>query len=298
MAWLRLIFETHKAGAEELSEALTEMGAMAVSFEDCEDEPVLEPAPGQMPLWSRTQVTGLFEAGRSMDDVVSHLRARGAPLPPYRTEVLRDQDWVRVWMERFRPMNFGRRLWIVPRHQAPPDPSAVNLRLDPGLAFGTGTHPTTALCLQWLDGFDGRGKNMIDYGCGSGVLGIAGLLLGAEYVQGVDMDAQAWAATLENARTNGVQDRLQVGGPDMALAAADVVLANILAGPLGELAPRLARLTVPGGHIVLSGILENQAAALMRRYAAWFDIDAPVVREQWVRIHGIRKCEAEDTHRQ
>ena len=192
-------------------------------------------------------------------------------------------------MDRFAPMRFGERLRIVPKHCQPPDPWAVNLRLDPGLAFGTGTHPTTALCLEWLDAAgDDLGRRVIDYGCGSGVLGVAALLLGAEQVVGVDIDEQAWQATRANAETNGVGDGLRVGPPEICHSAADLVLANILAGPLVELAPTLASLTRPGGRIVLSGILVQQADTVMERYRTWFDLAPPAVKEGWVRITGVR----------
>lgn len=288
MPWLRLIFETDKTRAESLADALAEAGSAAVSLEDGADEPVLEPPPGETPLWSRTRVSGLFEAGTDIPSVLAQAQTRCAPLPPHRTEALEDRDWVRVWMDRFAPMRFGERLWIVPRHWEPPDPQAVNLRLDPGLAFGTGTHPTTALCLEWLDAHDCRGEQVIDYGCGSGILGIAALLLGAERAQGVDIDAQAWAATRENARVNGVEAAMQTGGPEICQTDADLILANILAGPLIALAPNLATLIRPGGRIVLSGILATQADSIMERYRLWFDLESPVIRTGWVRITGIR----------
>ena len=288
MSWLRLIFETERTRVEALSEALADVGAAAVSLEDNGDEPVLEPAPGETPLWSSTRVSGLFQADASMPAILAELESRCSPLPPHRTEVLEDRDWVRVWMDRFVPMRFGERLWIVPKHCEPPDPRAVNLRLDPGLAFGTGTHPTTALCLEWLDACDCSGRQVIDYGCGSGVLGIAARLLGADRVVGVDIDEQAWVATRANAEANGVDAGIRVGPPEIGSSAADLVLANILAGPLIELASTLVSLTRPGGHIVLSGILAEQADPVMEGYRAWFDLDPPVVKEGWVRITGVR----------
>ena len=193
-------------------------------------------------------------------------------------------------MDDYKPMQFGRRLWVCPKHIEPPEPEAVNLMLDPGLAFGTGTHPTTALCLQWLDNASLAGKQILDFGCGSGVLAIASLMLGAEHCDAVDIDPQALEATKDNASENNVSDSLQVMKPEQLPAQQyDIVLANILAGPLVELAPQLATYTKPGGSIVLSGILETQANDILASYAQWFDLDTPLVQDDWVRISGVKK---------
>jgi ribosomal protein L11 methyltransferase len=201
-----------------------------------------------------------------------------------------DKDWEREWMDDFRPLQFGSRLWIVPSWHQPPDPDAANLSLDPGLAFGTGTHPTTALCLEWLDGQDVGGQQVIDYGCGSGILGLAALLLGADHVTGVDTDQQALEASRENARRNEVDEsRLDLYLPgDEPGTVADVMLANILAQPLIGLAPHLAGKVKAGGHLVLSGILSSQAREVMAAYEPWFIMDEPEQREEWIRLTGRR----------
>jgi ribosomal protein L11 methyltransferase len=202
-----------------------------------------------------------------------------------------DQDWTRAWMDRFQPMRFGRRLWIYPWNIEPPDDGdAVVVRLDPGLAFGTGTHPTTALCLAWLDGAGLAGKTVVDYGCGSGVLALAALKLGAARVLAVDNDDQALAATRANAERNAVADRVDLYTPQsLPGVAADVLVANILAGPLHDLAPQFAQLVRPGGALALSGILREQAGDLLTRYGEWFDDLVVSAQDDWVRISGVAR---------
>lgn len=278
---------------DKASSLLTGQGAMSVTYTDAGDNPVYEPLPGETRLWSETIVTGLFDAevktGRIMDFVKSHLK----PGTQVTSEILEDKDWVREWMDHFKPMKFGRRLWICPSWCKTPDPDAVNLMLDPGLAFGTGTHPTTAMCLEFLDGESLEGKHVIDFGCGSGILAIAALLLGAKSALGLDIDPQAIKASGENAERNGVRDRLSLrltGGeaPDEN-EKADVLVANILAGPLTELAPDIEKLVKKGGHLALSGILAKQADDVRAVYSEWFDMDEPLIREDWCRLTGIRK---------
>ena len=290
MAWLRISLDSSAHDPELLSELLSASGAVSVTFEDAADQPILEPLPGETDLWSRTQVSGLFAAHVDAAQVLGALR-RGLEDPGLQATVttLDDQDWERTWMDQFKPLRFGRRLWICPHWHPPPSPEDVNVILDPGLAFGTGTHPTTALCLEWLDAQDLEGKTVIDYGCGSGILAIAAAKLGARHIWAVDYDPQALSATANNAAVNQVGDHLSIHAPDaLPAVTADVLLANILSGPLLELAPRFARLVQPGGKLVLSGILSDQASALLEIYRAWFNMEPATTREEWVRLSGQR----------
>jgi len=292
MPWVQLIVETEPKLAERLSDLLTEMGAAAVTMEDEADQPLYEPRVGETPLWNRTRLTALLDAEQSVSEMVDGLERSLAPepLPPWRTEILEDQDWSRAWMDDFQPMRFGERLWIVPSWREPEDLGAVNIMLDPGLAFGTGTHPTTRLCLEWLDGRGPIRGRVIDYGCGSGILSIAAAKLGADSVLGVDNDPQALISTRENALRNGVADTVGTAAPDQVSdEPGDIVLANILAGPLVTLAPELARLTRRGGSLVLSGILAEQARTVAAAYDSWFDLESPVQEQEWVRISGVRR---------
>ena len=208
----------------------------------------------------------------------------------YKLEQLEDKDWEREWMDNFHPMQFGERLWICPSWREVPDENAVNVMLDPGLAFGTGTHPTTALCLTWLDGLDLTGKTVVDFGCGSGILSLAALKLGAKKVIGIDIDPQALQASLENAKRNQVEDRLELYLPkDQPQLKAEVVVANILAGPLRELAPTITAFVGDNGLLALSGVLENQAEELQVLYGNWCDMEPVAVKEEWVRLSGRRK---------
>jgi ribosomal protein L11 methyltransferase len=291
MPWLQLKIETTKADAPRFEALLEEIGAAAVLMEDSADQPLLEPPPGATPLWDAVRVTGVFTADSEMDAVTDYLAAAfGQPLPPHRVEALEDKDWVRAWMDHYHPMRFGHRLWVVPSWTPPPAPDAINLLLDPGLAFGTGTHPTTALCLEWLDGLDLAGKTVIDYGCGSGILAVAALLLGAKEAWCVDNDPQALTATADNAARNGVADRVRTFMPDaMPAVTADVIVANILAGPLAMLAPALAGHSRPGTQIALSGIIRPQVDELRRVYGQWFGMDGLAVKEEdWCRLSGVR----------
>lgn len=292
MTWLQLKIETTKADAPTFEELLEDLGAAAVLMEDSADQPLLEPPPGAQPLWDATRVVGIFTVDSEMDAVVEYLEAQiGHPLPPHRIEVLEDKDWVRAWMDHYHPMCFGDRLWVVPSWTPPPRPDAINLLLDPGLAFGTGTHPTTALCLEWLDKLDLKDKVVVDYGCGSGILAVAALLLGAREAYCVDLDPQALVATRNNAGHNKVGDRVHVFLPeDMPAVTADVVVANILAGPLAMLAPTLAGFCRPGGDLALSGIIQPQVAELREVYGQWFDMDGLAVKEEdWCRLSGHRR---------
>ncbi len=287
MAWVQFICHTSPDKAESLSEALSECGAAAVTFEDDADQPIYEPDLGETPLWADTRLTALFDAENSEQSVLDMLASMLPEVPRFRVEAVEDKDWEREWMANFQPIQFGDKLWIVPSWHKAPDEQAVNILLDPGLAFGTGTHATTALCLNWLDQADLKGKYVIDYGCGSGILAIAAALLGAERVIGVDTDPQALEATRENARRNGVEIEAYLPGncPDEPC---DLLLANILAGPLQNLAPRFANLCKPKTQLVLSGILQSQADEVAESYAPWFTMQPAVSREDWVRLTGER----------
>jgi ribosomal protein L11 methyltransferase len=293
MAWLELSLVIPAAQQATTEAALEDLGALAVTLLDAEDHPIFEPGPGETPVWPQIAMSALFDAGSDRAGLVHVLTDLVPDLAPERIgfRIVEDEDWTRVWMDRFQPMRFGRRLWIYPWNIEPPgDADAIVVRLDPGLAFGTGTHPTTALCLEWLDARDLAGKIVIDYGCGSGVLAIAALKLGATRVIGVDNDPQALAASRDNAERNGVTARLDLCAPgDFQAQPADALVANILADPLHELAPRFARCVRPGGDIALSGILRGQEDALCERYAEWFEAIAVEAREDWIRIGGRRR---------
>ncbi len=275
---------------EAIEEQLSELGALAVSLSDAADSPVFEPAPGELLLWPRLIVTGLFEASVDLAAIRSALIHQGlCEAAHVQIETLADRCWEREWLDNFGPMAFGQRLWVCP-HGAPqswPD-DAVVLRLDPGLAFGTGTHPTTRLCLQWLDGADLKDKRVIDYGCGSGVLAVAAALLGAREVLAYDIDPQALTATAENARANQVQDRITLVEPGSPPESpADIVLANILASTLISLQPAICALVAADGELVLSGILAEQAQDVIAAYRTQFLLN-PENSEAWIRLDGRR----------
>ena len=292
MAWIQVILQIPGNQAEQYEDALQAAGASAVTLMDNADQPLLEPPPGATPVWDDSRVIGLFDASADSDLILAALKNSlgSKTLPPNRIEALEDKDWEREWMTHYRPMQFGNRLWVCPSWCEPPAPDAVNLLLDPGLAFGTGTHPTTHLCLAWLDAQDLTDALLIDYGCGSGILGVAGALLGCREVIGVDNDPQALTATRDNASRNQVASRINVFSPEsFEPTEADFVVANILAGPLISLAPRIATLVKPGGGLALSGILAEQADSVKAAYAPWIDFDPVTQKEDWVRISGIRR---------
>nr|WP_288466061.1 50S ribosomal protein L11 methyltransferase [uncultured Pseudomonas sp.] len=292
MPWLQLRLAITPEQAPTYEDALLEVGAVSVTFMDAEDQPIFEPDLGTTPLWSHTHLLALFEADTDADALVAHLQLlTDGDLPEHQIEHIEDQDWERSWMDGFAPMRFGQRLWIVPSWHEAPQPDAVNLLLDPGLAFGTGTHPTTSLCLQWLDAQPLEGCSVLDFGCGSGILAIAALLLGAPRAVGTDIDPQALEASRDNAQRNGIADeRFPVYLPaDLPQEPADVVVANILAGPLVSLAPQITSLVKPGGRLALSGILAEQADEVRATYAADFALDPTAVQDGWVRISGVRR---------
>ncbi|MBD3643164.1 MAG: 50S ribosomal protein L11 methyltransferase [Alcanivorax sp.] len=291
MAWLQLHLATTEAHADAFQSALEDMGACAVTLTDGADQPVFEPPPGARPLWQNTVVSALFDADRDPALILAALQQQGLEAQAHHHETLDDQVWERAWMDDFAPMRFGERLWIVPSWSESPDPEAVNLKLDPGLAFGTGTHETTALCLEWLDRADLKSKAVLDFGCGSGVLAIAALLLGAGNATGTDIDPQALTASEDNARNNGVADGLSLYLPENLPAdyRCDVLVANILAGPLIDLAGQLAGYCRPGGSLALSGILAEQAESVRAAYTPWFDLNPTTQQGDWVRIDGVRR---------
>jgi len=311
MTFYEIEFPLAALSSDAVEAALLEVGASSITFVDRGDEPVLEPMPGEVRLWSDTLVRALFQES---SDAALNLDRLATALGPHVTQTARvraveDQVWERAWLIGWKSLRFGRRLWVCPRAaEAPEDPQAVVVRLDPGLAFGTGTHPTTALCLQILDSLALEGRTLIDYGCGSGILGIAALKLGAAHVTAVDLDPQALLATRDNAIRNGVSASIDVQGVDVpaaddrgadgqgvdapgidgGLRPAYCVMANILAGPLIELAPKLTAACEPGGYLLLSGLLKTQAYAVKAAYAAAFDRVQVVERDDWCCIYARR----------
>lgn len=293
--WLQLTLESSYHSLEQLEDALLQAGALAITLQDAAEQPVLEPLPGETPLWSHLRVTGLFDAQTDPHTLKAVLRRLlgDKNFPTCQVESLENRDWIRAWLDDFQPMRFGRRLWVCPTDCDAPPAEAITVWLDPGLAFGTGTHPTTALCLEWLDGADLDGKTVIDYGCGSGILAIAAAKLGASRVWAVDIDPQALLATESNAVRNQVREILTLGNPEALLTTpVDILLANILAGSLIELAPRFSALVRPRGRLVLSGILAEQAEQVQAAYAPWFDVDAPRRREEWILLQAVRRSGA------
>lgn len=291
MPWIQLKIHAKAEYAEQIGDMLSANGAQAVSFFDAKDSPIYEPKPGEIIMWPDTQVVGLYDAEHDMQRVIDRLSKAKVFRKEfiYKLDQLEDKDWEREWMDNFHPMQFGTRLWICPSWRDVPDPNAVNVMLDPGLAFGTGTHPTTALCLKWLDGLQLEGTTVVDFGCGSGILGIAALKLGATRLVGIDLDPQALLASQDNANRNQVGDKIELYLPQyQPTLEADVVLANILAGPLRELREVISGYCRPGGKLVLSGILENQAEDVALAYSQEFIMDAIVVDGEWARVSGTK----------
>ena len=298
MPWLELALTLRAEQQPRVEEALDDLGALSITLRDADaetpdEQAIFEPGVGELPLWPTITLDALFEAGTDRRGLVEAL---GELLPWLEPDQLAfrdvaDEDWERAWMDQFKPMPFGRRLWIYPWNIEPPaGEDIVVVRLDPGLAFGSGTHPTTALCLEWLDGLDLAGRQVTDYGCGSGILAIAALKLGAARAIGVDNDPQALTASNDNAARNGVADRLAVFLPgEEPDSPADVFVANILAGPLGELASTFAAACKRGAPFAISGILAGQQDELLARYGEWFDDLRVDTREDWVRISGHRR---------
>jgi ribosomal protein L11 methyltransferase len=298
MPFLELSLTARLEQQPRVEEALEDLGALSITLRDADaetpdEQAIFEPGVGELPLWPTITLNALFDEHTDRRGLAEALGELLPWLEPDQLDfhAVEDQDWERVWMDQYQPMAFGRRLWIYPWNIEPPaDDERVVVRLDPGLAFGSGTHPTTALCLEWLDGLDLAGQSVIDYGCGSGILAIAALKLGAASAIGVDNDPQALTASQDNAERNGVAERLALFLPeDHASEPADVFVANILAGPLGELAPTFAAAAKPGAPFAISGILDGQQDELLARYAEWFDALRVDTRDGWVRINGRRR---------
>lgn len=292
MPWLQVELRVDEAHVEAAETALESAGALAVTLRDAGDRPVLEPGPGETPLWPDVIVSGLFPGNLEPAELERTVHAgwtRG-PAPEIHTEWLEDRPWEREWERSFRPMRFGRRLRVSPPGTPRGQGTDVDVRLSPGLAFGTGTHPTTALCLEWLDQLELDGAVVVDYGCGSGILAVAAACLGARHVIATDNDPQALLATRDNAVANRVADRIRAVPPDeLGEPSADVVVANILANPLIELAPTLGNVTKSGGRLALSGILRDQVPAVAAAYASAFAVAAPAFKEDWARLEGTRR---------
>lgn len=286
MPWKELHITTTADKADAISDQLSDFGANAVTFRDGGDDPIFEPSASTPRIWAKTIVIGLFD---SETDTLPLL----AKLNNYDISVIDipDEDWVRRSLDSFKPMKFGKKLWVCPSWQAPPDPHAINLILDPGLAFGTGSHPTTSLCLEWLEENIQSEQLVIDYGCGSGILGIAALKLGAKKVFAVDNDPQALESAAHNSQQNDLHpDVFTTYLPENLPSSlkADLVIANILAAPLIELAPKLALLTSLGGKILLSGILYDQVESINNAYKNWYIMQHPISKGEWVSLVGIR----------
>lgn len=289
--WHQFSFKCEQQRVDLLEDALMELGSVSVTLTDAEDQPLLEPLPGETPTWDHSIITVLFEQDHQADSLSSSISSllTHTEKPSLNYEWIEDQAWERAWMDEFKPMQFGNSLWVVPSHLSPPDTHATNMVLDPGLAFGTGTHPTTALCLTWLDAQDLTQKNVIDFGCGSGVLAIAAQLLGANKTYVTDIDPQAIEATHANAELNHVSDGIVVLNtqqtPDTPV---DIFIANILAGPLEELAEHFTGMCAPGTKIALSGILKEQAEQVSTHYQQWFDMDEPIFQDDWTLLTGTK----------
>ncbi|QCU90741.1 50S ribosomal protein L11 methyltransferase [Thiomicrorhabdus sediminis] len=291
MAWIQINAIVNETLAEPLSDAFMEANAASVTFEDALDQPIFEPDLGTTPVWSQTKVIGLFDAEVDSQQVIDFLSQQMPEISAdsYKTEVLEDKDWIRAWMDQFKPMQFGERLWVVPSWTEVPDADAVNLLLDPGLAFGTGTHPTTSLCLSWLDKNSPDNLTVIDYGCGSGILALAAQKLGAKTVTGTDIDPQAISASIENANRNNEQIPFALV-KDFDSEPVDLLIANILAGPLKELAPEFQRLLKSGGRLVLSGLLAVQSAELIEHYRQFdIELDEQQSLDEWGLLSGYKK---------
>jgi ribosomal protein L11 methyltransferase len=291
MPWIQLKINSQAEYAEQIGEMLSANGAQAVTFVDAKDTPMYEPKPGEVMLWPDTQIVGLYDAQYDMSRVISQLsksKLLGKNFN-HKLDQLEDKDWEREWMINFHPMQFGERLWICPSWRDVPDPNAVNVMLDPGLAFGTGTHQTTSLCLRWLDSLKLSKATVVDFGCGSGILGIAALKLGAQRVVGIDIDPQALLASQDNANRNDVGEKIELYLPEhQPELQADVVLANILAAPLRELRTVITAYCKTGGKLVLSGILDNQAQEINDLYSQDFHMEPIEIDGEWARVSGVK----------
>ena len=292
MAWHQISVITDENTAPRLADFFSNLGAVSVTYMDAEDEPVYEPAIGETKIWSNTQVIALFEL-EADPELIKNLvfeQFKQEGLQCWLYEAVADQEWERSWMEYYKPMKFADKLWVCPTDQEQLEPGTVCLTLDPGLAFGTGTHPTTALCLEWLASHDLTDKTVIDYGCGSGILAVAAVLLGAKIAHAVDIDPQAITATQSNALKNKVQDKINSYLPEQFVPyQADIVFANILALPLINMSEQICGLVVSGGQLVLSGILYEQAESVICAYQKNIAFTPLVQQEDWIRLDGVKR---------
>jgi ribosomal protein L11 methyltransferase len=290
-AFLELSFDLGDLDAETAEAACFDSGAMSVTFTDTRDDPVLEPAPGEFRLWPATRIQALYAGDTDTAAVIRMLGASlGLPTESIASKPLADRVWEREWLKDFHAMRFGQRLWVAPHHERVTDPDAVVVRLDPGLAFGTGTHPTTAMCLEWLEHYVTPGACVIDYGCGSGILAVAAIKLGASHAYCFDIDPQALLATRDNAAANGVAEHVTVSETAEQLpAGVDILVANILSGPLCALAPSFARLVRGDGALVLAGLMSFQAPEVTQAHDAWFHMSPFARRDDWIGLSGRRR---------
>ena len=292
MAWHQISVITQENIAPKLADYFSDLGAVSVTYMDAEDEPVYEPAIGETKIWSNTQVIALYELDVDPELIKTQVyqQFNYEDLHSWVYEAIADQEWERAWMEYYKPMKFADRLWVCPTDQEQVESGTVCLTLDPGLAFGTGTHPTTALCLEWLASHELSAKTVIDYGCGSGILAVASVLLGAKVAHAVDIDPQAITATESNALKNKVEDKIKTYLPEQFTPfQADIVLANILAKPLIDMAEQICALVVSGGSLVLSGILHEQAESVINAYQREIIFSPLVQQEDWIRLEGIKR---------
>ena len=292
MAWHQISVISNEAVAADISDFLSELGAVSVTFMSAESQPVYEPDIGETRIWEQTKTIALFELDASPEIIKTLLFQQFTEntVHDWYAEILQDQTWERAWMEHFQPMQFADRLWVYPSGQEQSRPGTVSLILDPGLAFGSGTHPTTALCLEWLAEHDVSGKTVIDFGCGSGILAVAAVLLGAKEAHAIDIDPQALTATQDNAQKNKVASKIKTYLPEeFTPFEADIVLANILAKPLIELSGNISSLVQAQGQLVLSGILKEQAGSVSTAYQTKFSMNTAVIQDDWCRLDGLKK---------
>lgn len=298
MNWLQIHITVEQSQVDFTETLLMSLGAVSVTLDDAEDQALLEPLPGETPLWDNVIVTGIFQQHEDepidANALVTFIQTQLTTQTPIRIETIENQAWERAWMDHYEPIQVADNLWIVPEWLDAPNPAATNIKLDPGLAFGTGNHASTFLCLEWLASIDLKDKIVIDYGCGSGILGVAALLLGAKYVYATDIDPQAVLATQQNAELNQVADRLWVGLPEQFeqqyQSGAEILVANILAKPLMALVETFYHLTQPNAQIALAGLIDDQIEDVKQAYAPYFDINGQQMREEnWCRLSGVRK---------
>ena len=296
--WPEVRVATSAENADAVEEWLFAAGALSVTFRDDKDQPILEPAPGEVRLWDALNLVGLFAQNTPDDEVHAALllaaAASASKAPVYSLSRLQDTAWERTWMDTFKPMQFGENLWVCPSYEDAPEPDAVNVRLDPGLAFGSGTHPTTAQCLTYLGSNTSSvvGRVVIDYGCGSGILAVAAALMGAKFVYAVDIDPQAIEATRRNSDANNVSSVISTGLPSLLdpIGHCDLMLANILCEPLLKLAPNFAELLGSGGHLVMSGVLEEQIDIIRLGYNQWFNFDQIESQDEWALLVASKRA--------